>query len=27
MNTMVQNGYVEVKEYAIGEGYDENINS
>ena len=22
---MVQNGYVEVKEYAIGEGYDENI--
>ena len=25
IKTLVQNGYVEVKEYAIGEGYDENI--
>jgi hypothetical protein len=25
INTLVQNGYIEVKEYAIGEGYDENI--
>ena len=25
IKTLVQNGYVEVKEYSIGEGYDENI--
>ena len=25
IKTLVQNGYVEVKEYAIGKGYDENI--
>lgn len=25
IKTLVENGYVEVKEYAIGEGYDENI--
>jgi hypothetical protein len=25
INTLVQNGYIEVNQYAIGEGYDENI--
>jgi hypothetical protein len=25
IKTLVENGYVEVKEYSIGEGYDENI--
>ena len=25
INTLIENGYIEVNEYAIGEGYDENI--